>query len=387
MEISRRQFVAGGAAMAALELAGCGHVRGPVGPAPPEIETLRLVGARRGILAGCAVQVRDLRDDPAYAVLVSQQAGIVVEESALKMGPLRPSPTEYFFADADYLFEFAKKHKMKVRGHNFVWHEQLPNWFDKYVTQANAEHVLVEHIEHVAGRYAGRVHGWDVVNEAIEIKDGMKGGFRNSPWLKLLPGDGIAVPGYIDIAYRTARRVDPKAMLVYNDYGIEAEDEASAKKRAAVMALLRGMQARGIPVDALGVQSHISAGSRLAFSPEYAYGPGLRGMIREAHGMGLKVLLTEMDVNDRKLPASVAERDIAVASTYGGYLREALADEAVIAVLTWGITDKYTWLDYGLQQREDKLPQRCLPFDAEMQAKPAFFAERDALDGAAKRNS
>jgi len=367
--------------MAALELAGCGHVRAPGLPAPPDVGTLRVVGARHGILAGCAVQVQHLRDDAAYALLVGQQAGIIVDESALKMGPLRPAPTEYFFDNADFLFAFAKKHKMKVRGHNFVWHEQMPKWFDSYVMAANAEHVLVEHIERVGGRYAGRVHSWDVVNEAIEIKDGLKGGFRNSPWQKLLPGHDSEVPGYIEIAFRTARRVDPKAMLVYNDYGIEAEDEASAKKRAAVLALLRAMQARGIPVDALGIQSHLVAGSRQAFSPEYAYGAGLQGMIREARGMGLKVLLTEMDVSDRKLPAPVTERDAAVAATYGGYLREALADEAVIALLTWGITNKYTWLDYGYQQREDKLQQRCLPFDAEMQATPVFFAMRQAIEG------
>jgi endo-1,4-beta-xylanase len=150
------------------------------------------------------------------------------------------------------------------------------------------------------------------------------------------------------------------------------------------MTLLRNMQARGIPVDALGVQSHLTAGSREAFGPEYAYAAGLRAMISEARKMGLKVLLTEMDVNDHKLPASVPERDAAVAATYGGYLRQALADEAVIALLTWGITDKYTWLNFE-DTRSDKLPERCLPFDAEMQATPAFFAERDALSGVPKR--
>jgi endo-1,4-beta-xylanase len=384
MRFSRREFLAGGAALAALELAGCGHVSGPGAPAPPEVETLRMAGARRGILAGCAVQVRHLRDDPMYAALVAQQAGIIVDESALKMGPLRPAPTEYFFADADYLFAFAAKHKMKVRGHNFVWHEQLPSWFESYVTPANAERVLVEHIDRVGGRYAERVHSWDVVNEAILVSDGLKNGFRNSPWQKLLPGHDAAVPAYIEIAFRTARRVDPKAMLVYNDYGIEGSDAQSEAKRKAVMALLRAMQSRGIPVDALGVQSHLTAGSRDAFGSDYAYGAGLRAMIAEARTMGLKVLLTEMDVNDWKLPAGVAARDEAVAKTYGGYLREALADQAVVALLTWGITDKYTWLDY-FRKREDKLPQRCLPFDAQMQAKAAFFAERDALDGAVRR--
>jgi endo-1,4-beta-xylanase len=386
MEISRREFVAGGAAIAALELAGCGGHRLPGVPAPPEVETLRAVAARQGLLAGCAVQVRHLCDDPGYAALVSQQAGIVVDESALKMGPLRPSPTTYFFDDADFLFAFAKKNKMQVRGHNFVWHEQVPKWFESYVTQANAERVLVEHIEHVAGRYAGRVHSWDVVNEAIQIKDGLPGGFRNSVWQKLLPGHGGAVPGYIEIAFRTARRVDPKAMLVYNDYGIEAEDKASEAKRRAVMDLLRGMQARGIPLDALGVQSHLTAGSREASGPEYAYGPGLRTMMAEARAMGLKVLLTEMDVNDGKLPSGVATRDEAVAKIYGNYLQTVLAEEAVIAVLTWGITDRYTWLDYS-RKRDDNLPQRCLPFDADIRATPAFFAEREALADAVKRST
>jgi endo-1,4-beta-xylanase len=202
----------------------------------------------------------------------------------------------------------------------------------------------------------------------------------------LLPGKDAAVPEYIEIAFRTARRVDPKAMLVYNDYGIEAEDGASAKKREAVMALLRNMKARGIPVDALGVQSHLSAGAHDAFGPEFAYGAGLRAMIAEAREMGLKVLLTEMDVSDRKLPADIAARDAAVAATYRGYLNAALADEAVIALLTWGISNKYTWLDYGNQQREDKLPQRCLPFDSQMNATPVFMAERDAIDGAVKRS-
>src|ERR1700722_17733666 len=100
MGLSRRQFVAGGTAVAALELAGCARVHGSGVPAPPEVETLRAVSARHGILAGCAVQVRHLRDDAAYAALVSQQAGIIVEENALKFGLLRPSPTEYFFDNA-----------------------------------------------------------------------------------------------------------------------------------------------------------------------------------------------------------------------------------------------------------------------------------------------
>jgi endo-1,4-beta-xylanase len=94
--------------------------------------------------------------------------------------------------------------------------------------------------------------------------------------------------------------------------------------------------------------------------------------------MGLKVLVTEMDVNDRALVPEIALRDEAVAKTYESYLKTVVADPAVIAVLTWGITDKYTWLN-GEDSRTDKVAERPLPFDAEMRAKPAVGAIRQAL--------
>jgi endo-1,4-beta-xylanase len=339
--------------------------------------SIRSAAQSRGLLGGCAVSTHALRRDDAYKALIQAQAGIIVAESEFKFGPLRPTPTTYFFDDADYLLAFAEANQMKLRGHNFVWHRQLPTWFSSYVTKENAKQVLVDHIETVGGRYRAKIHSWDVVNEAIYPKDGLPGGVRNSPWQQVLGGDG-PVPEYIEVAYRTARRVDPKALLVYNDYGIEAEDAESATKRADVLALLRAMQARKIPLDGLGVQSHIQAGGSAV------YGEGLMKLIAEVRAMGLKVLVTEMDVNDRKLPPPIPERDAAVAAVYASYLKMVLQDPAIIAVLTWGITDKYTWLN-GEDSREDKLPERPLPFDAAMQPVPAFYAEVKALAGAPSR--
>ena len=377
MKISRREFVGRGAAVGVIAAVGM-RGRAQAGAAGVSI---RAAGAGRGILAGCAVSVRALRSDAAYKKLLEEQVGIVVAESSFKFGPLRPSPTTFFFEDADFLAAFAEANGMKLRGHNFVWHRQLPKWFDSYVTKENAEQVLVNHIEVVGGRYAGKIHSWDVVNEAIQVSDGLPGGFRDSPWQKVLGGTG-AVPRYIEVAFRTARRVDPKAMLVYNDYGIEGEDEGSAKKRAAVMGLLREMQRQKIPLDALGVQSHISAVGKDGRVP--VYGPGLMAMIAEVRKMGLKVLVTEMDVNDRYVAQEVGARDAAVARMYGSYLGTVLQDPAVIAVLTWGITNKYTWLN-GEDSRVDGQPERPLPFDAAMQPTPAFAAEVRALQGAPAR--
>jgi len=98
------------------------------------------------------------------------------------------------------------------------------------------------------------------------------------------------------------------------------------------------------------------------------------------------VLLTEMDVDDRELPADFEARDAGVAKVYEEYLRLALADPAVKALLTWGITDRYTWLT-GETPRADKLPQRPLPFDREGKAKAAQEAELRALAGASSRKA
>jgi endo-1,4-beta-xylanase len=354
-------------------LAGLGAVALPCWvTAQPAPTTLRAAAAARGLLVGCAVADTPLRTDAAYRDLIRAQANIVVAENAFKFAPLRPSPTTFFFDRADELAAFAKANDLRLRGHNFVWHRQIPGWFAGYVTPANAERVLVDHIERVGGRYAGQIHSWDVVNEAIELPDKLPGGLRDSPWQQLLPG-------YIDIAFRAARRVDPHALLVYNDYGIEAEDPASTAKRAGVLALLRGLQDRNVPIDALGIQSHLSAADPSGKPP--TYGPGLMALIVQVRAMGLKVLIAELDVNDRHLPAAIPARDASVAAVYASYLETVLADPAVIAVLTWGITDQYSWLN-GEGSRPDHLPERALPFDAAMQPTAAFDAMLQALQTA-----
>jgi endo-1,4-beta-xylanase len=135
-------------------------------------------------------------------------------------------------------------------------------------------------------------------------------------------------------------------------------------------------------LDAIGVQSHISAAIPMGSdgkTARSAYGPGLIRFIASARELGLQVFVTEMDVNDRALPAQAGVRDAAVAAAYREYLDLLLADPAVRAVLTWGITDRYTWLDHE-GSRSDGQPERPLPFDSEYKAKLATSAIRDAFD-------
>lgn len=338
--------------------------------------SLKAHAAARGLLTGCAVNANLFRDDEGFRGLLAEQYNIVVPENCLKWGILRPTPDSYNFADADNLIAFAETHGMKVRGHNFVWHEGLPAWFAGTVNKDNAQKFLVDHIRTVGGRFKGKIHSWDVVNEAIWIRDGRPDGFRSSSqWFQMLG------PSYLDLAFRTAREADPKALLTYNDYGIEHDNDDDGKKRAAVFALLRRMKADNVPIDALGIQSHIAAGKD-------DFSTGVRELLDGAKALGLQVFITELDVNDDAVATNdTAERDKIVAEVYRSYLTTGLEGSEVKAVLTWGASDKNTWLNNGIKfrgQHPERL-QRPLPFDPDYAPAPAFFAMRDSFDKAKKR--
>jgi endo-1,4-beta-xylanase len=149
-------------------------------------------------------------------------------------------------------------------------------------------------------------------------------------------------------------------------------------KREAVLALLRRFKAKGVPIHAVGVQSHLEATGPQA-------GNGLREFIREVRKMDLKVFVTEMDVNTHAVVGGSEAQDTAVAQVYRDYLRLVLAEPNVPIVLTWGLDSAHSWLNqmHGSQSRRpDGTRERPLPFDDDMKPTPAFLALREMIDGA-----
>jgi endo-1,4-beta-xylanase len=328
-------------------------------PAPtPTASTLREAASSRGLSYGCAVGAAQLTQDAAFAALVSRECGMVVPENDLKWTALRPTASSFSFDRADAVMQFATEHGIKVRGHTLVWHEALPAWFAGSVRAADADAVLRQHISTVVSRYAGRMHSWDVVNEAIHLADGRPDGLRNTPWLRLLG------PDYIETAFRAAAAADPSAMLVYNEYGLEYA--ANEPKRQAVLTLMRRLKERGVPVHAIGIQAHLNARDQVDVA-------GLQRFLGEISALGLKVLITEMDVADASLPSDAAVRDQAVADQYERFMGAVLKQSGTVAVMTWGLSDRYSWLhDYS--PRGDGLPVRGLPFDQGLGQKVAYQA-------------
>ena len=349
----------------------------PPAKLPPEAiaihgrNSLKAHAHRHGLIAGAAVVVRELQSDPILQELVADQYGILVPETELKWRALRPTPTGYDFSASDALFAFAGKHHMLVRGHTLVWHNSVPDWLRKDATGLNVRQLFIDHIRAVVGRYRGRVHSWDVVNEAILPGDAQPNGLRKSFWY-----DTIG-PDYIELAFRTARAADPHAKLTYNDYGVEYDSDENAERRKHVIALLKRLQQSNVPLDAVGIQAHIKAGS------PNSIGQGLTEYIESIRARGLEVYLTEMDVNEDDLPYDdVARRDQAVAETYRQFLHIALANPAVKVLLTWGVSNRRTWLNDGPthHRKQPNRPQRSLPFDIQYRPTPAYFAIRECFD-------
>jgi endo-1,4-beta-xylanase len=331
--------------------------------------SLRQAAVCVGSFYGCAANTTSLGVDAVFTARFARECGMLVPEYELKWDTVRPTPTTFNFVPGDELLAFAQQNGMLFRGHTLVWYESLPSWVFTTINASNAQQYLTDHITTVVGHYAGKVHSWDVVNEAINPSDGEPGGLRNSPWYQWLGS------GYIETAFRTAAAADPKAILVYNDYGVETSDAAAATKRADVLALLRKLVTEEIPIHALGIQSHMW-GDGTNFDPVV-----FKTFLDQVAALGLRVLATEMDVRDNAFPADTTTRDQDVGAYYARYAGALLSHPATLGLLTWGVSDKYTWLDSDAP-RPDGLPQRPLPVDDQMATtKPAYAALLAAFGG------
>ncbi|HEY3838546.1 MAG TPA: endo-1,4-beta-xylanase, partial [Bryobacteraceae bacterium] len=183
--------------------------------APLAGQALRQLADGRGIRIGAAVAPNHLGED-AYASTLAREFNQAEPENAMKFGPIHPEPKRYNFGPAEAVVDFAQAHKMAVRGHTLVWHNQVAPWVKNgNFTPEQLAGILEEHIQTVVGHFAGKVYAWDVVNEAFNTD----GSLRKTVWSD--------VPGYIEKAFQWAHAADPKALLFYNDYSAEVENRKS----------------------------------------------------------------------------------------------------------------------------------------------------------------
>lgn len=322
--------------------------------------------------------------DAVGTAIVLRHFNTITPENDLKWERIHPRPGVYNFEPADKYVEFGEKNGMWIVGHTLVWHNQTPRWVfedaeGKPVTRDVLLQRMREHIFAVVGRYKGRVHAWDVVNEALE-EDGT---MRRSPWFQIIGEE------YVARAFEYAQEADPKAELYYNDYSLENE----AKRKGAVE-LVRKLKAQGLKVTAIGTQHH----DRLKW-------PTLEQMdatFEAFKALGVKICVTELDVDvlppaTRRPTAEVGTRvapeaslnpytaglpdevQKELASRYGEIFRIFLKHrDAITRVTFWGVTDRVSWLNNFPVRGRTNYP---LLFDREGKPKPAFDAVVKAVKG------
>ena len=321
---------------------------------------------------------RDPRGNP----IIAAHFNTISPENALKWQSVhpRPGPGGYDFAAADRYVAFGEKHKMFIVGHCLIWHSQVPRWvFQNDRGEALSRDALLErmrdHILTVAGRYKGRIDGWDVVNEALN-EDGT---LRQTPWLRIIGED------YLVKAFEFAHQADPKAELYYNDYSLE-----NPAKRKGAVALLGKLKAAGAPVRGIGLQGHNRMDSPTVQQEAET--------IEAFAALGLRVHITELDVDvlPRMNRQNTADVSATAAATAGSNpytaglpeeIEQALAKryeelfgvflkyrKVIDRVTFWGVTDGDSWLNGFPTRGRTNYP---LLFDREGKPKPAFRAVVD----------
>lgn len=366
---TRRAFIGAAALAPALGLAAWRPVRegAPLDPPPVKLPALADAARTQGRYFGAAVRAEQLRQSAELRGAVLRDCQVLTPEIHLKWNALEWRKGEFNFAPVDDLLDFSQRHEMQVRGHTLLWDQGTPDWAKQEMLRRRDWSLMSGHLERVLKRYGERITEWDVINEPIDTQGGA-GGLRRNVFHRAFG------PTYIERTLEEARALAPQAHLVVNDYGFEYDNPVDQARRKAIVALARRLRASGTPLDGIGVQAHLDL-SKGPLAVE-----GLRDMTRQLVDLGLEITITELDVKEAGFHDAAAARDQKVADETRRYLETMLVFPQVRGVVTWGLSDRHSWLSEPPQrQYADAPPNRGLPYDIDYRPKAMHQALSEAL--------
>ncbi|WP_018015846.1 endo-1,4-beta-xylanase [Teredinibacter turnerae] len=327
---------------------------------------------------GTAIGDRQMHEaNPKFMNLVAKEFNAVTMENSMKWERVHPRPGKWNWELADKFMDFADKHKMFKVGHVLVWHSQVPSWVfqDEAGKPLDRDALLARmrgHIGKIAGRYAGRMNSWDVVNEAIDEDKG----WRKSPWFNIIG------PDFMDYAFNFARETDSSAQLVYNDYNMH-----NPGKRAFLVDYIRKAKKRGVPIQGVGLQGHVG----LDFPDISEFEASLKAYAAE----GMRLHITELDLDVLPVAWEFSGAEISASFEYSDKINpypnglpakveQQLTDryveffklflkyrDHIDRVTFWGVSDKNSWKnDFPVKGRTNY----PLLFDRNFERKPCYDA-------------
>ncbi|SDM81751.1 endo-1,4-beta-xylanase [Actinacidiphila guanduensis] len=310
---------------------------------------LRSLAEGKGKYFGTALTTGDLNVSQETAI-AGTQFDMVTPGNEMKWDTTEPSNGSYNFGPGDQIVSWAQSHNERVRGHNLVWHSQLPGWVSSLPLN-QVQGAMESHITTEVNHYKGKIYAWDVINEPFNED----GSLRQDVFYKAMGS------GYLADAIRTAHAADPNAKLYINDYNIEGENA----KSNALYSLAQSLLSQGVPLGGIGLESHFVLGQVPST---------MQANIQRFANLGLDVAVTELD--DRiQLPASSANLQ-QQATDYSTVVKDCLAVSRCVGVSQWGVDDGHSWIPgtfpgYGA----------ATMYDSNYQPKPAYNATVTALGG------
>lgn len=404
---SRRDLF--GALAGALWTAGCVQtIDGAALDPPPLIPaggpalSLRDLCRNRGIRHGAARDHVVVPDDAELDRLMAQECDLVVPENGGKWAVLQPQEGNWDWRRLDRSVADARRFGAAPVWHCLLWQHMgmpeymklpaarqgelgigEPGYFSNEGSLAAENHWrrFTGYAAAVSDRYGDAFWRIDVANEvffwetpASHPHEQDAHGFRKGMWW--VAAGGAKGPDWLDPFFHHARRTFPSAKLVINDFGIELAEGWQQRKRAYLLRWLTDTVKRGVPIDGLGLQSHLIAGK--PYDRE-----GMRAFLRAVDKLGLPVHVTELDVDETRLPRhwSRDDKDRALAWTAHEYLRDVAANAQLVEVTWWHLRSDLNWI----ARENPEMKPHPAPFDAASQPLPLYHAAARALESAVRR--
>ncbi|SCE96720.1 endo-1,4-beta-xylanase [Micromonospora viridifaciens] len=377
--LRRRSFLVGGMGAAVLLGGGASQFMNMRVAWAAPTGNLYQAALAKGIRYGSSAATWQVQPDPDYAALYARESGMLLTEDDLlwyRLKPTQSSPLDFSYGDQ--IVSFAAGNAQPVLAAHLVWDEGLGDGWEPdalyNLSTQDARDLLFGTIQQEVTHYAGQVMAWVVANEVTDGRRKDANGFWTvEPWYQTIG------PTFVEEAFNLAHQCDPNALLLIDEFGFETGSNAAAR-RTSMLKAIDYLQSKNVPVHVLGIQAHLNANGFSRNFDKAAY----RTFLSDVAARGLSIFITEMDVQDDGLKADIPSRDAGVADVYSQYLSVALQEPAVKVVLNFGLSDRYTWLQEDFP-RKDGAARRPLPFDENLQPKPAYTAILQAFQNAPAR--